>query len=42
MFILKKKFFFKKTPHIMGVENFNGGAKYKKTTNFNFEQLFYI
>ena len=33
MFVLKK-FFFKKTPHIMGVENFNGGAKYEKNHKF--------
>ena len=38
MFILKK-IFFKKPPHIMGVENFNGGAKYEKT-NFNLEKKF--
>ena len=35
MFILKKK-------HIIGVENFNGGVKYEKTTNFNLGQLYFI
>ena len=39
--IVQKKFFFKKA-HIMGVENFNGGAKYEKITNLNLEQFFYI
>ena len=34
-------FFSKKLPHIMGVENFNGGRKYKKTTNFR-AILFYL
>ena len=38
--LLKKNFFLK--PHIMRVENFNGGAKYKERTNFNLEQFFYI
>ena len=37
-----KKCFFRKKNHIMGVENFNGGAKYEKTTNFNLEQLYSI
>ena len=41
MFIVKKNFF-KQTPHIMGIENFNGGAKCKKTTNFNLEQFYFI
>ena len=26
----------------MGVENFNGGAKYEKTINFKFGEIFYI
>ena len=26
----------------MGVVNFNGGAKYEKTTNFNLEQFCFI
>ena len=37
MFILKKIFFYK--THIMDVENFNRGAKYEKTINFNLEQF---
>ena len=41
MFILEKNFF-SKNHHIMNVENFNGGAKYEKMTNFNLEQFFYI
>ena len=41
MFILKKIFIKQKT-HIMSVENFNGGAKYEKTTNFNLEQFYFI
>ena len=41
MFIIEK-IFFKKPPHIMGVENFNEGAKYEKTTNFNLEQFYFI
>ena len=40
MFKLKKIFFFKTHPPYKGVENFNGGAKYEKTANFNFEQSF--
>ena len=32
----------KKISHIVGVENLNGGAKYKKTTNFNIEHFFFI
>ena len=35
IYVYTKKIFFFKKNHIMGVENFNGGAKYKKTTNFN-------
>ena len=35
MLILKKIVSFQKTPHIIGVENFNEGAKYEKTRNFN-------
>ena len=26
----------------MGVVNFNGGAKYEKTTNFNLKQFYFI
>ena len=40
MFILKK-IFFKKT-HIIVAENFNEGAKYKKTINFNLERFYLI
>ena len=39
MFILKKNF---STPHIMGIENFNGGAKYEKTRNSSLEQFHFI
>ena len=35
-----KKNFFSKNPHIVGVKNFNGVAKYDKTTNFNLEHFF--
>ena len=38
----EKHFRFKKTPHIMGVENFNEGTKYEKTTNFNLEQFYFL
>ena len=41
MFILKTNLF-KKFSNIMGVKNFNGGAKYEKMINFNLEQFFYI
>ena len=41
MFILKK-IFFQPPPHIMGVENFNGGAKYEKTRNSSLEQFHFI
>ena len=40
--IILKKVFFSKKKHIMGVENFNGGVKYEKTTNFNLEQFYFI
>ena len=39
MFILKK---FKKNFHIMGMVNFDEGAKHKKTTAFNLEQFYFI
>ena len=39
-YVHTKKFFFQKNRHIMVVENFNGGAKYEETTNFNSEKLF--
>ena len=40
MFILKTNLFFNYL-HIMGVVNFNGGAKYEKTTNFNLQQFYF-
>ena len=35
-----KKNFFPKTSHIIGVENFNVGAKYKKMKNFYLQHFF--
>ena len=31
-----------KKNNIIGIENFNGGAKYEKTTNFNLEEFYFI
>ena len=41
MFILKKIVFFNPPPY-NGVVTFNGGAKYEKATNFNFQQFHFI
>ena len=38
MLILKKIVSFQKTPPYNRVENFNEGAKYEKTRNFNLRQ----
>ena len=40
MFILRKNVF--KKNRIMYVVNFNGDAKYGKTTNFNLQQFYFI
>ena len=37
-----KKWLFSKKTHMMGVVNFNGNAKYEKTTGFNVPQIKFI